>query len=131
MLICGNSIFQKWRSKIIICEVSGICDFRRIHKILIMNYTKSNRIVINNNEISYAISVIFHRVYCVRTNNRTERFNHWGQLPHTRDGNQTQFNRFDSRIKCDYDLHLLTDLRGKGNFDVTSSIHFSHHIIGL
>ena len=41
----------------IVCEVSGKCDSRRIQNWLIMNYTKMNRIVINNNKISYAISL--------------------------------------------------------------------------
>jgi hypothetical protein len=50
-VIKGNSIFQKWWSNTNICEVSGLCEFRRIHEWLIMNYTKFYRIVINNNKI--------------------------------------------------------------------------------
>ena len=38
------------------CEVSGMCDSRQIKNRLIMNYSKMNRLIINNN-ISYAISV--------------------------------------------------------------------------
>ena len=38
------------------CEVSGMCDSRQIKNWLIMNYSKMNRLVINN-IISYAISV--------------------------------------------------------------------------
>ena len=75
--------------------------------------------------------MINHRVYRVRTNNWIVRLSHWGQMPHTRVENQTQFNRFDSRIEYDYDLHLSTNVRGEENFDMISSIHSSYHLIGL
>ena len=75
--------------------------------------------------------MIIHREYRVRTNDWIVRSNHWGQMPHTRDKNQTQFNRFDSRIEYDYDLHLSTNVRGEENFDMISSIHSSYHLIGL
>ena len=59
--------------------------------------------------------MIIHREYRVRTNNWIARSSHWGQMPHTRDKNQTQLNRFDSRLKYDYDLYLSTDVRGEEN----------------
>jgi hypothetical protein len=58
MLNIGDTNFSEVPvRKIILCEVSGMCDFRLIRDWLIMNYTKMNRLVINKNKISYAISL--------------------------------------------------------------------------